>query len=164
MKRKIICSLIGLSLIGSLTGCGKEQKSKINLDKGKFSIICNSKEEDINGIKQNTESTYNFNEEQYTINYSVVTTQKFKDKSVYNEYKKAQEETVKNSSEDIIYELLSDDKNKSLIFTMAVTKIDLSNAKDEEKDTVKASTIFKRAEEDGTTKCRVEGINKSKLK
>lgn len=101
------------------------------------------------------------------MNYAVVTTQKFEDKSVYKAYKEAQEGTVKdNSVEDVLYDLKSDDKTKTLIFTMAVTNIDVNKTEsEEEKNRLKASFILKNVEEstEDTYTCKVEGIDRSEL-
>jgi len=163
--KKIIFSLVGLTFIISLTGCGiKEEGSQIKLEKGNFSIICDSKTEDFGSIKTQNKTTYNFNKDKNLINYSIITTQNFKEKSVYEEYKKAQEETIKtNSSESILYNLKSNDSSKTLIFTMAITDINLDNVQnEEEKERMKASTILKNQTETNT--CKVEGIDKSELK
>ena len=168
MKKKIY-SLILLMLVVMVVGCGKvEEKSKnsINLEKGKFSIVCSAGETDEGTMKIKTVTTYNFNEDQYAINYSVVTTQKFKDKSVYKTYKEAQEETVKGTSETVVYDLESDDKAKTLVFTMAITKIDLNNVEnDEEKERLKASSVLKNTEGNTDAKytCKVYGIDRSEL-
>lgn len=169
MKNKILlCALCGVVAV-SLTGCGNAEEKigkSINLEKGAFSIVCTNSD-DSNGMKIKNETTYYFNDEQYTINYKVVTTQKFKDKSTYETYKKEQEDTVKSSSDSLIYSLKSNDKTKTLIFTMAVTDIDYNNAEsEEEKDTLKASSILKKNEEsaESTSTCEVKGIERSELK
>lgn len=164
MKKKILFSLSLLMIIGLVTGCGKAKeklKSSINLEKGKFSIVCSTDESDEGTMKIKNETTYNFNEDQYAINYAVVTTQKFKDKSVYKTYKESQEETVKGSNDDVVYDLQSDDKSKTLVFTMAITNTLINKAEsDEEKEKLKASSILKNSE--GT--CKTVGIDESEIK
>ncbi len=169
MKRKIFYSFVALGFAISLTGCGKTESigDNIKLEKGKFSITCSTDENEVGGMTQKLETTYNFNEEENAINYEVVTTQKFKDESTYKTYKDAQIDTVKsNSSKEILYNLKSDDAGKQLIFTMAITKIDINQANQEEKENLKASSVLKSVEETTDPKytCKVEGIDRSALK
>ena len=164
MKKKVLLSFIVITTM-SLTGCiSKEIGSKANLEKGKFTIVCESKTEDYGNMKSQNKTTYHFNEEQYAINYSITTTQKFKDKAQYNEYKKAQEESIKdNSSETVKYSLKSNDTTKTLVFTFAITDIDITKApSEEEKEQLKARTILKNQAK-GTV-CKTEGIKESELK
>ena len=167
MKRNILKGIIGVFAILTLTGCGERKvdlTSSIKLEEGAFSIVCSGEDGDGTGVKTENTSTYNFNDDQYLINYSVATKQTFTDKETYNTYKTAQEETVKGSTDTILYELLSDDKSKTLLFTMAITDIDLSEiTTEEEKDYYKASTVLERADTDIAT-CKVNGIDKNNLK
>lgn len=159
MKRKIFYAFIALTLVIGLTGCGKEKKESSNI-----AIICTSEKDNSTGIEIQNESTYNFDENQNVTSYSVVTTQKFDDESLYKEYKTAQEETVKDSSDDVVYDLKSDDKEKTLVFTMTINNINVDDAETtEEKENLKASSILESVEESGYT-CKVEGIDRSKLK
>ena len=115
-------------------------------------------------METQNETTCNFNNEQYVISYSVTTTQKFTDKSLYNEYKTAQEQTVSDSSDDVSYELKSDDKALSLVFTMTINNIDINNAEtEEEKDSLKAKSILELLES-SDYKCTLNGITKADLK
>ena len=171
MKRNILYGFMLLFILICLTGCGsvkfkEKQKDSIKLDSGKVSIVCIADNFGYSGIDQKIETTYNFDENLYAINYKVVTTQKFKSKSVYKTYKDAQEDTVKtNSSSDILYSLDVDSKNKTLIFTVAVPSIDINSASDAEKERLKASTILKSIESanDAKYNCKVNGISRSKL-
>lgn len=177
MKRRILIGLMIIITFCMITGCTKkeekkeknsEMKSSIQLEEGAFSIVCNSKVSDSDGISSENETTYNFNENQYVKNYAVVTTQSFKDESVYRIYKETQEETVKASSnEEILYDLQSNDKTKSLVFTMAVIDINIEDAEtEEEKESLKAKEILERLE--GITEvkyeCELKNIDRSELK
>ena len=156
MNRKIFYTIIAFILMGCVTGCGK--------DEGKITITCTSKEDKLGSLKTQNVTTYHFDDNQYATDYSIVTTQKFDDKSTYDEYKKAQEETLESSTDDVTYDLKTDDKKMILIFTMTIKNIDISDAEtEEEKDSVKASSILDRNESTGLT-CKVKGISKSKLK
>ena len=154
--KKIFYTIIVFILIVGVTGCGK--------DEGKITITCTSKEDKLGSMETQNVTTYHFDDNQYATDYSIVTTQKFEDKSTYDEYKKAQEETLESSTEDVTYDLKADDKKMTLVFTMTIKKIDINNAEtEEEKDSLKASSILDRNESVGST-CKVKGISKSKLK
>lgn len=155
MKRKKQYTLIALISILSLTGCG----NKAN----RITLTCTGEKDNSSGIEVQNITTYHFNEEQYATDYSVVTTQKFKDKKVYKEYKSAQENTIKtNSQEDITYDLKSDDKKLSLVFTMSFKNID-KKATDDEKKTIKAKSILNTYKERNIS-CTLKGITEKKLK
>ena len=158
MKRKLLYALVALILAVGLTGCGKEKGD------GTFTITCTTEKDNSTGIETQTVVTYHFNKEQYATDYSSATTQKFNDKEVYEEYKKAQEETVKDTTEEnISYDLKSDDDAMTLVFTMNYKNIYASATTDEEKDSIKASKILKTNEELKAT-CKVEGIDKNNIK
>lgn len=173
MKKKILYIFISLMVLTCLTGCGEvienknEKKvSSISLTKGNVSISCSADDFKYDGIDQMIKTTYNFNEELYAINYEVVTTQKFKKKSLYKTYKNAQEEMIKSTAFDnVSYDLKSDDKTKTLIFTMIVTSINTDIVSIEEKKNFKASEVLKSIESanDATYTCEVQGIDRSKL-
>lgn len=160
MKRKIFYAFIALIFMISLTGCGKKATEGET-----FTIICTTEKDITVGFEHQNVTTYNFNKDQYVTDYSVETTQKFDKKDVYNEYKSAQEVTVKDTSdENITYDLKSDDKNMTLIFTMKVKNIDINKAEsEEEKNNLKASSILKSNEEHNVS-CVVKGIDKDKIK
>ena len=163
--KKVFIGLFAISLF-VLTGCGNtEQKGdSIKLEKGKFSITCFTDEIKEENMKRKIETTYNFNEQQYVINYNVITTQKFDDNAVYKTYKEAQEETVKNSTKDILYNLKVNNSAKTLIFTMAITNINLNDT--DEKEKLKARVILNNIENatDAKYTCKINGIEKSELK
>ena len=168
MKRKLLYSLVALTLVVGLTGCGKTEKKKeqkSNDLKAAFTIECTDEKDDSFGFETQNVITYYFNKEQYVTDYCVTTTQKFDDEEIYEEYKAAQEETVKNTSSDIVtYDLKYDDKTKTLVFTVAIKNIDVNEAEtEEEKAGLKASAILKSNEELKYT-CTIEGIDKSELK
>ena len=146
-----------------ITGCDKN-KTTVSSSKKSFSITCTGDSEKMDKMETQNETTYNFNNEQYVISYSVTTTQKFTDKSLYNEYKTAQEQTVSDSSDDVSYELKSDDKALSLVFTMTINNIDINNAEtEEEKDSLKAKSILESLES-SDYKCTLNDITKADLK
>lgn len=161
MKRKLFYGFIALTLVASLTGCGKEEK---NSEKAAFTITCVGEKDDSVGFETQNSTTYNFNSNQYVIGYSVTTTQKFEDSEVYNMYKSAQEGTVSdNSEENISYELKSDDEKMTLVFTMSIKNIDVEDADtEEEKENYKASAVLSSSRALGNT-CTVDGIDESKL-
>lgn len=163
MKKKMLCTFVALTLVVFLTACGKGVK-KSSDPNAAFTFECIAAKEKGTGIDTNSVITYSFDDNQYSTGYTVVTTQKFNDKSVYQEFKKAQEETIKeNSSEDISYELKSDDKKMTLEFTMTI-KMDVKDAiTEEEKNALKASTILKNNKELKAT-CKVKGIKESEIK
>ena len=169
MKRKVLYLFVLLSLV-FVTGCGnsdkKNMKNTIKLKEGKVSIVCSADNFKFDGINQKIESTYNFNNDLYLINYKVVTTQKFKDKSVYETYRDAQKDTVKDSTDDFLYDLDYNDKKKTLVFTMAVINISYDNVDDNEKDKYSAKEILKNIEsaQDAKYTCKVNGIDRSELK
>ena len=155
MKRKKQYTLIALISILSLTGCGNKANG--------ITLTCTGEKDNSSGIEVQNITTYHFNEEQYATDYSVVTTQKFKDKKVYKEYKSAQKNTIKtNSQEDITYDLKSDDKKLSLVFTMSFKNID-KKATDDEKKTIKAKSILNTYKERNIS-CTLKGITEKKLK
>ena len=168
MKRRLFDYIVVLSTILLFSGCTSSkstEKKSIVLDKGSFSITCSTELKDT-AMNQQIKVTYNFNDHQYAINYDVVTTQKFNKKSVYDTYKEAQIETTKSATDEILYDLETDDKNLTLIFTMAIPNINLDDySSEEEKNTLKASQILKRIENttDAKYKCKIKGINRDKL-
>jgi len=164
MKKKILFSLAFLIFASSLIGCSKIEEKQADATNGDITITCTDEKDNSTGIEIQNVTTYHFDEEQYVTDYSIETTQKFKDKSTYKEYKKAQEETSSDtSSEDISYDLKSDDKKLILVFTMTIKDINIDDAEtEEEKDSLKASTILKRKEEANST-CRLDGIDRSEL-
>ena len=161
MKRKIFYTFIVLMLIIGISGCAKnDNKNSSDV----ITIACKDEKDKSTGIEIQNETTYHFNKEQYATDYSVTTTQKFDDKAVYNEYKTAQEGTVKSSSDNVIYDLKADDKKMTLIFTMTIKNINVNDAEtEEEKERYKASNVLKSVEDGGYT-CEVKGIDKDKLK
>ena len=161
VKRKLLFSLALFILIMGVAGCGKTEEVKDE----KITITCSSEKDDSTGFEIQNVSTYHFNKEQYVTDYSVVATQKFQDKDLYNEYKTAQEETVKDTSnENVSYDLKSDDDTMTLVFTMNVKDINVDDAEsEEEKDNYKAKNMLSSVEENGYT-CTVEGIDRSELK
>lgn len=163
MNKKVLYTFIALTLIVFLTACGKETKKTADPNAA-FNIECIAAKENGTGIDTDTVVTYSFDDNQYATGYVVTTTQKFNDKSVYQEYKKAQKETVEGNSEgDISYELKSDDKKMTLEFTMII-KMNAKNATtDEEKKSLKASTILKNNKKQKAT-CKVSGIKESEIK
>ena len=164
MKKKIIYVLALLILVGGTTGCfNKKEEKKVTSSK-EFTMTCTTEKDNSTGIEVQTVVTYNFNSDQYATGYTTVTTQKFNSADVYNEYKKEQEETTKDTSEEnITYGLKADDKNMTLEFTMTLKNIDKSATTKEEKDKLKASTLLKSNEEKKAT-CELNGITKDELK
>ncbi len=164
MKRKIVFVLMSILLVGGVTGCGKSNDNN-KVSDGRITITCTSKKDKMNGMETQNVTVYHFDDSRNATDYSVTTTQKFSDKSVYKEYKTAQEENLNdNSDKDITYDLKSDDKKLSLVFTMTVKNIDVNDAEtEEEKDSINASSILKTNEGYGNT-CKVEGIDKGKIK
>jgi len=164
MKKILLLVLTLLALVFGITGCGKIEKNNKNTNE-KITMTCTGEKENSNGIELQNIVTYYFNNEQYTTGYSVTTTQKFEDKSLYKEYKSAQEESVSDTSnKDIVYDLKSDDKKLTLVFTMTLKNLNVDDAKtEEEKNNFKASEILNSNESSGYT-CIVDGIKKSELK
>lgn len=157
MKKQILY-IIPLFITVLITGCNNKSYD------GKITIECTGKKEKIGAIETQNIFTYHFDDNKYVTDYSVTTNQKFSNKSVYNEYKKAQEETVENSLKDVTYELKTDDKKKSLIFTMTVKNIDINSVQnEEEKNSLKASSILKSNEKQKNN-CKLYGISKKDLK
>ena len=154
MKKKVLICLFTLSIF--LTGCNNKQSS--------FTMECTTKKENSGEIETQNVIIYNFNKDQIATSYSAITTQKFTSKETYKIYKDAQEQTTKNSqNENVTYKLKSNDKKKTLIFTMTLKNIDKNISSDEEKETLKVSTILKNNEK-GKVDCKLKGINKNKLK
>ena len=163
MKKSLLYVLALLIIVIGVTACGKTEEKNKNTS-GKITITCTSEKEKNVGLETQNVVTYHFNEEQYVTDYSVTTTQKFDKESVYKEYKAAQEESVNSSDGDISYDLKSDDKAKTLVFTMTINEINVDDAEtEEEKNNLKASSIIKTSESSGNT-CTIEGIDKSDLK
>ena len=161
MKRKVLFSLVLIIIILIVAGCSK---TKISSNE-QITMTCTGEKDNSTGFEIQNIVTYHFSDKQYVTSYSVVTTQKFDDKSVYEEYKKAQEETVSGYSDgDITYNLKSDDKNMSLVFTMTINNINVDDAEtEEEKKNLKASSVLKSNESSGYT-CVVDGISKKEIK
>ena len=125
---------------------------------------CATESETNGGIEMQTSITYNFNKDQYAIGYKSDTTQKFTDKEVYDQYKSAQEETAKDTSdENVSYNLKTDDDNLTLVFSMILKDLDKVSATDEEKAAMKASKIYETNKNIGTS-CTFDGIAESELK
>ena len=154
MKKNIFGCLSILLLCFLLVGC-------FNND-GSFTITCKAPKSKNGNITSETSLTYKFNKEQLATEYTVTTTQVFKDKKTYETYKKAQEETVKENkkTDTMKIDLKSYDKEKKLVFTYTLTDLD---EKASNKESIKASTILKR-NEDSKSKCTINGISKNKLK
>lgn len=156
MKRKLIVILL-LFLI--ITGCGKKEESN-----GNFSISCIGEKDNSTGVETQNKVVYLFNKDQYAFSYLVETTQKFNDKSVYDTYKKAQEETKNNNKDEkISYDLKYDDKEMTLVFTMTIHELDKDTTTEEEKASLKASDILKKNEDRNLT-CEINGINRNLIK
>lgn len=162
MKRKVFLTLILLVILFGVVGCGKNDPKKLDVDAA-FTITCISPTEKLDVIETKNTTTYYFDKNQYATDYVVETLQKFKDKSVYNEYKKSQEETVESSSENFKYELKTNPKKLELVFDMIVRNIDIKDLSEEEKATLKAKAILKSNRSHKST-CKVEGIKENKLK
>ena len=160
MKKIVLYCVLALMVVGSLTGCGKKDSN----DKT-FTVKCTTEKDTSVGFENQTVVIYNFDKNQFVTGYTSETTQKFDDKEVYEEYKSAQEETVNDTTdEDIIYSLKADDDNMTLVFTMTLKNLGIESAEtEEEKNSLKASTILKNNEELNAT-CTVDGIDKSKIK
>lgn len=156
MKRKKNYTLIVLAFAFIVTGCGNSDST--------FTISCTSEKDNSAGFETQNVVTYQFNKEQYVIGYSVETTQNFDNKETYKEYKKAQEESIKeNSSDNVSYDLKSNDKKMELIYTMKIKNIDVNKAETkEEKNALKAKSVLK-SNEDMKATCKIKGIKKSKL-
>ena len=167
MQRKIFYSFIVLSFIVILTGCRKENK-EVDLDKildYTFKITCTDELTNMGNMTTQNENTYYFNSEQYNIGYSTKTTQKFNYNNAYNEYKKAQEETINavSSGDRISYTLKTDDAEKTLVFTMSVKDIDIFDSiTEEEKENLKAINILNKKEKSNST-CIITGIERDEL-
>lgn len=165
MKKRLFYIFLVLIIVISFTGCNKkEMGEKSDNIQSAFTITCAGSKEKFSGMETQNTTTYYFNENQYATDYSVVTTQIFTDKNLYKEYKAAQEESTKSSEENITYNLESDDKKLTLVFTMTIKNINVDDTQtEEEKESLKASSILKSNEELKTT-CNVDGIDKNKIK
>ena len=161
MKKKVLYGFIALLIVTVVTGCGKEKEE----EKKELTIVCTSEKDTSSGFEMQNELTYSFDDNQYATSYSVATTQKFDDKSLYDMYKTAQEETAKDtSSENFVYDLKSNDEDMTLVFTVTIKNYNVDNAESEEdKDALKASSILQTNEEQGYT-CKVNGLDRSELK
>ena len=161
MKKKVLYGFVALLLVAGATGCGKTKEE----EKKELTVVCTTEKDTTVGFEHQNEYTYHFDDNQYETGVTIVTTQKFDDKSVYEEYKKAQEETVKDDSEEnITYDLKTDDENMTLIFTMSIKGYNVNEAEtEEEKAQMLASSILKMNEEQGST-CKVNGLDRSELK
>lgn len=156
MKRKIFYILLVLILVG-VTGCGKNNE--------KITMTCTGEKDNSSGFEVQNVITYNFSEEQYVTDYSNITNQKFDDKSLYETYKTAQEESAKDTSiENVTYDLKSEDENMTLVFTMTIKNINVDDAEtEEEKENYKVKNLLETNESNGYI-CKLEGIQKSELK
>lgn len=163
MKKNLLAILLAGVLCLTLTACGNEEK-KEQVDNSKpFTMTCVAEKEEFDGIDTDSVITYSFNKDQYVEKYETVITEVFKDKKVYKEYKKEQQETVKDTSNpDVTYDLQFDDSKKTLVFKMTITNID-KNLTDENKENAKASTLLKSNEELKAT-CTLDGITKEEIK
>lgn len=163
MKKNLLGILLAGVLCLSLTACGNEEK-KEQVDNSKpFKMTCVAEKEDFDGIEIDSVVTYSFNKDQYVDVYETVITEVFKDKKVYKEYKKEQQETVKDTSNpDITYDLKFDDDKKTLVFKMTINNV-LNNVTDGEKDNAKASNLLK-SNEDLKATCTLDGITREELK
>lgn len=154
MKKKIFTVLSVLLVCGLLSGCGD----------GSFTMTCTSEKNESTGYEMQNVVTYNFDKDQVAKEYTVSTTQKFKDKSVYKNYKSAQEKTIKNTTDkNVTYSLKHDDNKLTLVFTMSIKNIDKSVTSESEKATLKAKTILKSNKENDVS-CKLNGISEDELK
>ena len=158
MKKIIYLSLILIISLTALLGCSlKEKKPK------PFTMTCtnNNKTKE---YEEKIEVTYKFNEEQLNTEYKSKTTTKFKNEKSYEKYKKEKEKIFNNNdSNSISYILEPNDNKKSYKLTMEVREI-IENAKTKkELNKIKASTILKKNEKNGSI-CELEGISKNEIK
>ena len=161
MKNKLLYGFVALLVVAGATGCGKAKVEDKTL-----SIVCTSEKETSDGFESQVEATYNFDDNQYATDFTVTSTQKFDDKSVYDVFKAAQEETAKDTSEEnVTYDLKTNDETMTLVFTMTVKNINVNDAEtEEEKESLKASSVLKSVETEEGYACKVNGIDRSELK
>ncbi len=157
MKKKVFYSLLTLLVMVTVTACGKGSKTD-----GTFTMRCTTSKETTDALETQSVIVYNFNKDQYTTGYTITTTQNFRDVNIYNQYKASQEETQKNQTENVSYQLKSDDDAMTLEFTMTLKNLDV-NADESTKDDYKASNIKKTNEGYGAT-CVLTGIDMKELK
>ena len=165
MKKILFLSLSSLIIIGGLTGCNKKE-SKNKIKNGiAFTITCTEKEDKGDGYKINSVITYDFGDDQYLKEYTIVTNQKYSNKATYETYKIAQEKAAnEESNNNITYTLKSDDDKLTLVFTTIVKDLDKAELSDEDKEKSKAINVLNSLESEDEVTCELEGIKKSKLK
>lgn len=158
MKNKTLLGIIILILM--ITGCEKGTTNKLRV-KASFTITCVSPIEKLDVMDVQNVITYYFNKKQYATDYIVETTQKFKKKENYEAYKRSQEETSLNSTENLKYRLYSDDEKLELRFITENRNIDLD--KEISKEALKASKLLKSNKEN-KAECEIKGIKTNKIK
>lgn len=157
MKKKILYSLFLLVFLFGVTACGNSSKDS------NFTMECTTPSEKTESMERQNVIVYNFDKDQYTTGYTITTTQKFTTKELYDEYKKAQEETEKNQgTENVTYHLEADDNAMTLKFVMTLKNLDIE-AEKSSKDSFRASAIKKSNEGYGAT-CVLKGMEIEKLK
>ena len=168
MKRRIYIGLFALVLCFLLVGCGKTKEEKENEKKrtdGTFDIVCTKEKEEQETHSIEYVNTYYFNSEQVAHKYHGVVTQIYTDKERYEEIKKSLQATADSSGTDsgTLYKLDVDDEKMKLVFTIDIDGYDKFAKTDEEKGKLKASTVLKDNEKEGT-KCVLKGISREELK
>lgn len=157
MKNKKHLIIIVSLLIMLLVGCSKTNNNTPTM-------TCTTKKTKKDGIERQTVVVYKINKEQLIYEYISSTTQKFDSKKMYNEYKKSQQKSVKESStKDAILSLKINDKKKELVFTLTLKNLTKNIKTEEEKNAIKASKVLKSNEESQAT-CKFNGIKKEDLK
>lgn len=163
MKKKYLLVIFTTITVFSLTACTENKKTKESVDS--FTITCKGKDNSIEGIKQTNKSVYNFNKDQYITDYEITTMSVYKDKETYKIYKESAEETANsNDNSNLVYNVKTDDKTKTVTFSykIKINKDDLN--KTEDKDYYKAVNVLKRAKSNPNAKCTFKGIEKNQIK
>ncbi len=156
MKKKIILSLFAILAVVSLTACGKKDK--------KISISCEGKSQLMEGVNVTNKSIYNFDKDQKTTDYEVITISVYDNEETYKFYKESAEETAKTNSNNIEYTVKSDDNTKTVTFSYKVTVNDEMTKDIEEPDYFMAKKVLERTETLDKTKCTLTGIKREELK
>ena len=155
MKNRIVLGILILISVFIITGCENKKA---------FTITCEGKKTDLEGIDITNKTIYNFGSDQIAIDYEVTSISIYESEEIYKAYKEYFVEESNNSTNEIEYNVKSNNKSKTINVNYKVKLPANKVNKMKDKDYYKAKKVLERAETDFKNKCTIEGIKRSELK
>ena len=153
MKKKILLGLLGGLVVLTASGC----------DNGKtFTITCEGKKTDLEGIQINNKTVYNFNNDQIVTDYKVTSVSTYDTDEKYKQYKEKFLVEANKGTANVEYSMKVNDSARTINFEYKV-KVPAAT-KNNTDDYYKATKVLERAEKELNAKCTIKGIEKDKLK